>query len=55
MTTVRKISKNRPIYEENFLDNAKRIHEDRYDYSDMVYINDKYYFLTSYCYITLYL
>jgi len=41
MTTVRKISKNRPIYEENFLDNAKRIHEDRYDYSDMVYINDK--------------
>jgi len=41
MIKVRKISKNRPTYEKNFLINTKRIHGDRYDYSDVIYINDK--------------
>ena len=41
ITDRRKISKNQHIREQNFLNNAKKLHDDRYDYSDMVYKNDK--------------
>lgn len=37
----RKIPRNQHIREQNFLNNAKKLHGDKYDYSDIVYINDK--------------
>jgi len=38
---IRKISKNREIYKENFIKKATQLHAGLYDYSSIIYINDK--------------